>query len=368
MSAEAYQIAQSSVRLIRLPLERAWGDAIQKFTALELIVATIRSQDGTSGTGFGYTIGTGGASICLLVRDALLPVLEGKDSRRIVGIHEELKSLIHALTPGCISSSALAAVDIALWDLAARRSATPLHILLGGAKEKILAYNTHVGWLNRPLDEMLELSREAVQRDGFRALKIKVGKQEAEEDEQRLARLREELGNNVTLFLDANQSWSRDEAVRRLKRLERFSPSWIEEPLPAGDSAGYRALALHSDIPRAGGESIYSPAEFFAHIRDDELDIVQPDISRIGGITPALRVAAVAEAANIRISPHVSPELSVSIAAALPNSLCVEYIPQMEPLLEFPLRLDKGYALPFEGPGHGIPFSERAMQDFEVEV
>src|SRR5204863_6118211 len=173
------------------------------------------------GMGFGYTIGTGGTAILALLQHELVPHLMGVDSRKIVQIMERLRKSIHALTPGCIASTALAAVDVALWDLAARRANTPLYMLLGGSQDRVRLYNTHVGWLNRPLDEMVALSREAVTRDGFTALKLKVGKTDRLEDAERVAKVREAVGGRVVLMIDANQSWTADEAIARMRMLER---------------------------------------------------------------------------------------------------------------------------------------------------
>src|SRR5204863_4120228 len=172
------------------------------------------------GMGFGYTIGTGGTAILALLQHELVPHLMGVDSRKIVQIMERLRKSIHALTPGCIASTALAAVDVALWDLAARRANTPLYMLLGGSQDRVRLYNTHVGWLNRPLDELVALSTEAVHRDGFTALKLKVGRSDPEEDRERVAKVREAVGRATTLMVDANQSWTIDQAIRRIQRLE----------------------------------------------------------------------------------------------------------------------------------------------------
>lgn len=352
--------------LLRIPVDPPKGDAIQKFSALELPVVTIRDAAGNSGTGFGYTIGQGGTTILELLRRELLYQLEGKDSRRIGWLHDHLSKSLHALGPGVVLSNALAAIDIALWDLNARRYGIPLHTLLGGAKDKVPIYNTNVGWLSRSLDEMVELSRKAVRRDGFRALKLKVGKPDPEEDVERVGKVRKAVGNGIKLMIDANQSWTIDQAVRRLQPLEKFDLVWIEEPLLATDLQGFQHLGQKTSVPRAGGESLYHPAYFYENIRLGALDILQPDVARVGGITPAMKVCGMAEAANLRVAPHVSPELSLTVAAAVPNSMFIEYIPQMEPVLARKIRIEDGHAIPPDVPGHGIEFDQHALKRYEV--
>src|SRR5207253_5903483 len=210
-------LVAADARLVRLPVDPPRGDAIQKFDTLELPIVDITDRTGRRGMGFGYTIGTGGTAMLSLLQDELLHQLIGADSRKIVQIMERLRQSIHALTPGCIASTALAAIDVALWDLAARRANVPLYILLGGAQDRVRMYNTHVGWLNRDLDEMVALSREAVERDGFTALKLKVGKTDPLEDAERVAKVREAVGGRVVLMIDANQSWTADEAIARMR-------------------------------------------------------------------------------------------------------------------------------------------------------
>lgn len=361
-----FAIDDAHVRLCRVPVDPPRGDAIQQFDALELPIVEIVDASRRTGLGFGYTIGTGGSAISALLRDELLPQLRGQDARHIVQIVDRLRRSIHALTPGCVSSTALAAVDIALWDLAGKRAAAPLHLLLGGAHTRVRLYNTHVGWLNRPLDEMVALSRDAVHRDGFTALKLKVGKPDAAEDVERVAKVREAIGDRITLMVDANQSWTVDDAIGRSRALERFRLFWIEEPLPATDLDGFVRLGTHLHTARAGGESLYSPAAFHEAIRRGALDILQPDVARVGGITAALTVCRLAEAASLRFAPHVSPELSVAVAAAAPNAVFVEYVPQMEPILARPLVRRDGFGFPFDVPGHGVAFDPAALERLTV--
>ncbi len=359
-------IERVNVLLVRVPVEPPRGDAIQKFTALELPIVTVTDTAGRAGVGFGYTIGTGGRAVETLLRTEVLPQLPGLDARRIGFIHERLRQSIHALTPGCLASTALAAIDVALWDLAGIRARTPLWMLLGGARDRVPVYNTDVGWLDRPVDEMVALCRRAVERDGFRALKLKVGKDDPAEDGERVARVREAVGARIALMIDANQSWTLDEAIRRLRRLESYDLVWIEEPLAATDVEGFVALGRDTAIPRAGGESLYDPAAFAQCARRGALDILQPDVARVGGITPAIEVCRLAQAAGLRVAPHVSPELSVTVAAAVPNSMFVEFIPQMHPVLSRPVRIEAGYAIPSTAPGHGIEFDDAALARYDV--
>ena len=362
----AFTIEDVHVRLCRVPVDPPRGDAIQQFDALELPIVEIVDGGGRHGVGFGYTIGTGGTAITALLRDQLVEQLRGQDSRAIAGLVGRLRKSIHALTPGCVSSTALAAIDVALWDLAAKRAQTPLHLLLGGAQDRVRLYNTHVGWLNRPLDEMIALSREAVERDRFTALKLKVGKADPAEDVERVARVREAVGDRVTLMVDANQSWTIDQAIARTRALEPSRLYWVEEPLEATDLAGFVRLGQHIVTARAGGESLYGPAAFHEAVRQGALDILQPDVARVGGISAALHVCHLAAAANLPVAPHVSPELSLTIAAAVANAVFVEYIPQMEPILARPIVRHDGYGIPFEAPGHGIVFDPEALERFTV--
>jgi L-alanine-DL-glutamate epimerase-like enolase superfamily enzyme len=363
---DPFAIERVDARLVRVPVDPPRGDAIQKFTALELPIVTIRDAAGRTGTGFGYTIGTGGRAILTLLRTELLPQLHGMDTRRIAFIHDRLVTSIHALTPGCLASTALAAINVALWDLAGHRTSTPLWMLLGGVRDRVPVYNTDVGWLDRPVDEMVALSREAVERDGFRALKLKVGKDDPGEDRERVARVRQAVGPKVRLMIDANQSWTIDEAIRRLPMLEPYDIVWIEEPLLATDVEGFVRLGRHTSIPRAGGESLYDPASFSECVRRGALDILQPDVARVGGITSAMTVCHLAAAAGLKVAPHVSPELSVTIAAAVPNAMFIEFIPQMEPVLAHTVRIEDGYAIAPGGPGHGIEFDPAALARYDV--
>ncbi len=301
MTGKKPYIANVEARLFSIPVVPPRGDAMQKFTAQELPTVWITDSEGKTGMGFGYTIGSGGTTIKHLIEHELIKRLIGKDSSNPSEVHQFLVKSIHALTPGCITSVALAAIDVALWDLAARRAGVPLYKMLGGAKDKVLAYNTHVGWLDRPLDEMTELCREAVYKDGFRALKLKVGKPHADEDIERLSSVRRAVGPHIKLMVDANQSWTLAEAVKRARAFEPFDIVWLEEPLLATEVDQYARLKDYTSIALAGGESIYDIHQFFQYAKQSAFGVMQPDVARIGGITNAMRVCNLAQCAGIDV-------------------------------------------------------------------
>jgi L-alanine-DL-glutamate epimerase-like enolase superfamily enzyme len=181
-----------------------------------------------------------------------------------------------------------------------------------------------------------------------------------------VAKVREAVGRETTLMVDANQSWRVDEAIARARQLERFNLYWLEEPLEATDLDGFARLGRQTTIARAGGESLYSTAAFHESVRRGALDILQPDVARVGGITKAIQVCHMAAAAGLVVAPHVSPELSVTVAAAVSNSVFVEYIPQMEPILKRPVMMQNGAAMPLDTPGHGIEFDAHELDRFTV--
>jgi L-alanine-DL-glutamate epimerase-like enolase superfamily enzyme len=155
-------------------------------------------------------------------------------------------------------------------------------------------------------------------------------------------------------MVDANQCFTVAEALRRARAFEPLGLAWLEEPLPAEDLAGHVELAAHTPIPIAVGESLYHPAHFREYLERDACSIVQPDFARVGGITPWLKVAHVAETFNVAVCPHFLMELHVSLTAAAPAAAWVEYIPQLDELTTSRLAVADGCAAAPSAPGNGI--------------
>ncbi len=337
-------------------------DAIQSFVNQETPMVTIHCADGASGTGYSYTIGTGGSSVVALLRDHLCPRLIGRDANEIEAIWKDLFFHTHATAVGAITALALAAIDTALWDLKCKRANLPLHKVAGGAQRRVPVYTTEGGWLH--LEPAVLVDQTLAAREaGFRGAKIKVGRPHVSEDVARLSAVRDAVGPGFEIMVDANQAFTVAEAIRRAHHYEPLDLAWFEEPLPAEDITGHVRLSQSTSLPIAVGESIYHPSHFREYLQAGGCSIVQADVARIGGITPWLKVAHLAETFNVPICPHFLMEIHVGLCAAVPNAAWVEYIPQLDDVTTSRLKIEDGYAWPSDAPGLGIEWDERALAD-----
>ena len=229
------------------------SDAIQAFSKQETPMVRVWTDDGVDGTGYSYTIGTGGSAVVALLRDYMAPWLLGRDAEMVEEIWKGLFFYTHANSVGATVSLALAAVDIALWDLRCKRACAPLHLVAGGAQRRIPIYNTEGGWLNFTTEELVAHAVEA-REAGFRGFKVKVGQPHVAEDVARLATVRRKLGPDFEIMVDANQCFTVSEAIRRAKAFEEFDVAWFEEPMPAEDIDGHVRLSQSTSLPIAVGE------------------------------------------------------------------------------------------------------------------
>jgi L-alanine-DL-glutamate epimerase-like enolase superfamily enzyme len=271
----------------------------------------------------------------------------------------------HATWPGAVVSLALAAIDTALWDLRCRRAGLPLYLLAGGAQERVPVYTTEGGWLQLAAEELVEGALEAKER-GLRGVKLKIGKPGVAEDTARVAAVRAAVGPAFELMVDANQGLTFDGALRRARAMAGLDLAWIEEPLPADDVDGHARLAAAGGVPLAVGESLYSPGGFRDYLVRGACSVVQVDVARIGGVTPWLKVAHLAEAFGLPVAPHFLMELHVSLAAAVPNGRWVEHIPQLDEVALNGVTIHEGCAVPPEEPGLGIEWNWPAIDQRRV--
>jgi L-alanine-DL-glutamate epimerase-like enolase superfamily enzyme len=346
------RIDQVEIVMVDLKPKVKRTDAIQSFVSQETPIVRIRTDDGAIGTGYTYTIGTGGHSVVALLQRHLAPLLIGRDPAMIEQIWRDLMFHTHATAVGAITSLALCAIDTALWDLRCQGSGRPLFQEAGGAQQSVPLYSTEGGWLHIETAALVGDALRA-QAAGFGGCKLKVGRR-PQQDLARLMAVREAVGADFEIMVDANQAFQVDEAIRRARLYEPADLAWFEEPLPAEDLGGHVRLSQATTLPVAVGESLYSVSHFREYLQRAACSVVQVDVARIGGITPWLKTAHLAEAFNVPVCPHFLMELHVSLAAAVPNGRWVEYIPQLDEITLEGMAIRDGRAVPSATPGLGI--------------
>lgn len=354
------RIVKAEVLMVDLQPKVVRTDAIQSFVSQETPFVRLTDADGVVGTGYSYTIGTGGPAVISLLRDTLLPRVIGREAEEIESLWRDLLLATHATAVGAITSLALATVDTALWDLRCLRARQPLWRMAGGAKPSVPLYSTEGGWLHIETEALVADALDMKAR-GFAGSKIKIGKPTLAADRERLAAVRAAVGDDYSVLVDANQSFTLSEARRRADMLAEFDIGWFEEPMPADDVGAHAVLAAGSPVPIAVGESMYSLSQFKDYLAMGACSIVQADVARIGGITPWLKVAHMAEAFNVSICPHFLMELHVSLTCAVPNAPMLEYIPQLDEIAHSRLDIRDGRAHAPDAPGLGIDWNWDAI-------
>jgi L-alanine-DL-glutamate epimerase-like enolase superfamily enzyme len=256
-------------------------------------------------------------------------------------------------------------VDIALWDLKARLAGEPLWRLLGGHSNRVKVYAGGVD-LRLPLAALREQTRSNLER-GFRAIKMKVGRDRLSEDVERVASVREVLGPDIPLMVDANMRWTVEQAIRASHALAEYEITWLEEPTIPDDVEGHARIAREGALPIATGENLHTLYEFRNMIGRGGVSFPEPDISNVGGITNWMKVAHLAEASNLPVTTHGVHDLHVHVLASVPNASYLEaHGFGLDAFMQHPLEIEEGSAAAPERAGHGVVFDWGALDAHKV--
>ncbi|MCX5046463.1 mandelate racemase/muconate lactonizing enzyme family protein [Aldersonia sp. NBC_00410] len=358
------RIATVELSSVVLPLQSPISDAKvltgrqKPMTEVVFLFAEIRTEDGHEGIGFSYSKRAGGPAQFAHAKE-IAPVMIGEDPSDIAKIWTKLVWAGASVGRSGVATQAIAAFDIALWDLKAKRANLPIAKLIGAHRDSVQCYNTSGGFLHTPIEQVLENASAAL-ASGIGGIKIKVGQPDWKTDIARLERVREHLGDDVPLMVDANQQWDRPTAMRMGRILERFDLVWIEEPLDAYDAEGHAQLARALDTSIATGEMLASVGEHVRLIENDAVDIIQPDAPRIGGITQFLQLSALAQHKNLQLAPHFAMEIHLHLAATYPHGAWVEHFDWLDPLFNEHLEIRDGRMHLSARTGLGFTLSEQA--------
>ena len=349
-------IAQLATRRLTFPLSRPWGPDVRTIT---IIAVDVADSDGAVGHGFSWTPTIGAAAVQSMLDTDIRDRVVGHPIDP-VALWPHLWRHLHEAGGGGITTIAMAGLDTALWDLAGRRAGRAVVDLIGRRQQDAEVYGSGVN-LHYSLDELVAQAERWVAA-GYRAAKVKVGKPDLGEDVDRIAAVRDVLGPNRRLMIDANQRWDLPTAIRSIGELARFDLDWVEEPLRADDLLAHRELRSAVDVPIAVGENLHTRYRFAEFLDAGVVDVIQPNIVRVGGITPFLHIAELVEGTAVRLAPHLLFELSGQLALTLPTRSMVEEVEdagfaELGALVgSAPVRADRDTLVADLAPGLGLEF------------
>jgi L-alanine-DL-glutamate epimerase-like enolase superfamily enzyme len=345
----------------RIPLPVVLSDSTHgSIPAFELVTVRVRDAEGAEGVGYTYTVGTGGAAIHALVARDLAPRLLGREAERIEELWQAMWWALHYGGRGGAQVLAISAVDIALWDLRARRQRAPLWRVLGGFDPRVPCYAGGID-LDFTLEALLRQTDDNLER-GFRAIKMKVGRPSLADDVARVRAMREHLGAEFPLMVDANMRWSVDDAIRAARALAPLVPVWLEEPTVPDDVPGHARIVREGGLPIAAGENLRTLHEFRALITAGGVTYPEPDVTNCGGVTVFMKVCHLAEAFNLPVTSHGAHDVTVHLLAAVPNRSYLEaHGFGLDRFIGEPLAIREGLAIAPDRPGHGIEFDWKGL-------
>jgi L-alanine-DL-glutamate epimerase-like enolase superfamily enzyme len=375
-ASAASRIESVSAALVRIPLPVSTAFATRTVHARDYALVKVRTADGVEGIGFCYAGSSAGNLVVAAIRDLLAPIVRGRDAhiveRHWTAMYQE--SLLQGRTGAVMRGISM--IDTALWDRNARAVGLPLHKFLGSACEddRVPAYASGGYYLPGKTATMLANEMEGYVEQGFRAVKMKVGRLDEKAEEERIAAVRKAIGPDILLMLDANNAWSDlPTALRYVRRYEPYDPYWIEEPFGPDDTDNHARLSASTPVLVATGE-IEAGRWRFKDLLDKKAAIIlQTDAAVCGGISEFRRIAATAASYGVTMAPHWFHDLHAHLVAATPNARYVEFFPD-DQVLNFRRLVDNqlesrdGYLLLSQRPGLGFSFDEKMVDRYVVDT
>jgi L-alanine-DL-glutamate epimerase-like enolase superfamily enzyme len=348
---------------LRFPLPKPIASALGAYTHVEATAVHIHTDEGL--VGFGMTAGLGGfagPAIKSYIDDELAPLAIGGDALQPEALWHRMWNINKPRVRAGLGAWGLSAMDIACWDLLGKAAGLPVHRLLGGFRTDVSVYGSG-GWHTLSDSELIEESQAFVAQ-GITAYKYKIG---TSRDVERTALLRRELGDEITLLADANQSFTVAQALETSKMLADHGVAWLEEPVLADSTDDLARVAAASAVPVAAGENVYFRWGFREICDRDAAAYLQPDVGRCGGITEFMKIAHLSDAYNLALSSHLWHELSISLVGAVSSGYMVEYAQLLPPdALTHDFEVVDGRIEVPDTPGHGVALTAEAMKRFGI--
>lgn len=341
-------------------LDKPIADATHQLTEISFLVLRIETASAVIGESYLLSFQYSPKAILGALKD-VGEMLIGEKVHDTVGCFERINAQNEYFGMEGINRWAQAAFNIAMWDAWCKALQQPIWKVLGGASRPIPIYGSG-GWSSYTKEELLAEVSDYKKR-GFKAVKIKVGKPDWKEDLERLTYVREEVGNDIAIMMDANQGMQVPEALALAKAARKLDINWFEEPIDRNDFQGYQLLRNQAGISIAMGEREYSTLTLRELIRLNAIDIWQPDILRLGGVDAWRDSAALAKCYHIPVLPHYYKDYDIPLLCTISNGRGAESFDWIDPLIDHPLEIDNGMTTPHDRPGWGFTFKDSLLNE-----
>jgi len=359
------KIARVVVHRLSVPLPRPVRTASHDHAHADTVVVEMRTDAGLVGSGYCFAFGAHRARALAALVEDLVPLWEGRDPSGVRTHFAAAWRAMNFMGHAGAAMMALAALDTACWDLAARVAGLPLFRYLGGERTRVPTYASAGLWIDYTVEELVA-EAERFRAQGHRAMKMRIGRPRPSDDVERVRLVREAVGPDVGLLVDVNQGWDEATAIRVGHELEPFDLFWLEEPLPYQDLEGCARVAAALTVPVATGETDYGSQAVKRHLELRAADVLMPDLQRMGGVSGFLDAATLCRAWHRPVSSHLFTEASSHLLASMSHGLILEHMPWWDELFTEPLTVADGHVLLPDRPGLGVELSPRALERFRV--
>ncbi len=359
------RIERVETALVEIPLRTPIGTAIHQIRSVGCVLTSLTTTDGAVGESLIFTINADRLRAFDEMVRGFAPYAIGREAFETTRIWEAIWAAANPTGHSGVTISALAAIDVACWDAFARSIGQPLHRLFGVSRVDVATYASSGLWLSTPVDE-LAAEADAFVASGFDAVKLRIGSTRVDDDVVRVRTVRDAIGPDIGLLVDANQAFTPKQAIRLGHQLEEFDLTWIEEPVAADDLTGHAEVRAALVTPVASGETEYTRFGLQAMIDARAADVLMPDLQRVGGYTEFLRAAAAASAHHVPVSSHFFTEHSLSLAGSIANCISVEHVDWFSTLFRESTELVGGRLVVPDRPGTGFSFDPEAIGRYRL--
>ena len=362
---EPMKITAFKTTLVEIPLEKRIKTAIHDMRSVGCVLLALETDQGLTGESYVFSLNAVRLNVLHESLQGFSHLVENRDPHFVNGIFDDMWREMNPVGHKGYPIAALSAIDTACWDLIGKAAEQPLHKIFGACREKVKTYASGGLWLSASMDELVNEAQSFIDQ-GFRAMKIRLGSKHIKDDVARVAAVRAAIGADIELLSDANQCFSVKQAIRLGRALEQFDLGWFEEPVSYQNLQGHAEVRRALDIPIAAGETEYTRFGMRDILAAGAVDILMPDLQRVGGLSEFRRTAAIASTYHVPVSSHIFSEQSICIAASEVNCISVEHMPWFSSLFNEEMDIKDGMINVPDRPGIGFTFNHDFIKHHQM--